>query len=647
MSDFRILLDNSANVAASIIKNVPEKNNKKRYDLLKYKVRKNKFYDEYSGVTVRSNTVCNITNHPIRLSHLSSIFIDDIAPNFHNKDVLIHICNFAWQGEAQWASLTPYEMGLYPVSKHFFSHTDKTISNIGSWSTHKYYPIVVIEDKTDKKVWYFELESANNWSFEFGTYTDEKTDITYLTIDCSACSENNNGFYKVLEPSEKYKTPSVLYGISDSFDNAIISLLKYKRSHGLRLNKLPVCFNDYMNCLWAMPSRKKLIPLIDTAAKIGVETFCIDDGWFIRDESGTDFGDWIENNEIFGDEGFKGIIDYIKSKGMTPGIWLELETAFSFASISSIAPDAILTRCGIPIGEERQFLNFGCKKVTDYLYKRVKYLYDLGIRYIKNDYNHSTGIGCDGGDQSFAAALIENNKNFYKFIDKIIANIPDLTIENCGSGAMRCDNSTLKHFHLQSISDQEIFTNNPSIIRGMQCCIPPEKMGIWSFPFPLLYERRLDKKSAFTKEYMQQMSDGEQTVYNMACAFFGIMTLSGHIEKCDDYNLSLIKKAIETYKQDSDFILNATPVFIGEQQKIYTKGYSILALRNDKKLRLGIFRNGCSDSIDFEIPSEFSSGKLIEIYPCIEENKKTSFKDGKIHFESKSEITAAVYEILL
>ena len=143
------------------------------------------------------------------------------------------------------------------------------------------------------------------------------------------------------------------------------------------------------------------------------------------------------------------------------------------------------------------------------------------------------------------------------------------------------------------------------------------------------------------------MSDGEQTVYNMACAFFGIMTLSGHIEKCDDYNLSLIKKAIETYKQDSDFILNATPVFIGEQQKIYTKGYSILALRNDKKLRLGIFRNGGADSIDFEIPSEFSNGKLIEIYPCIEGNKKTSFKDGKIHFESKSEITATVYEILL
>ena len=110
------------------------------------------------------------------------------------------------------------------------------------------------------------------------------------------------------------------------------------------------------------------------------------------------------------------------------------------------------------------------------------------------------------------------NKNFYKFIDKIISDMPDLTIENCGSGAMRCDNSTLKHFHLQSVSDQEIFTNNPSIIRGMQCCMPPEKMGIWSFPFPLLYEHRLSRKQVFTEEYMQKMSDGEQTIYNMLFA---------------------------------------------------------------------------------------------------------------------------------
>lgn len=645
MENYKVIINNGSNVAVSMIKNIPERDGEKRIDLLKYKVKKRTIRYPKSNVTKRSNIIYNITDEPLRLSHISSLYLDNIAPDFHNKDVHIHICNFAWQGEAQWTSFTPYQLGLYPVSEHFFSHINKTVSSIGSWSTHKYYPIIIIEDKTDKKVWYFELEASSSWSFEFGTFTND--DICFLTLDCSATSENNNGFYKTLLPSESYETPSVLYGEAENFEEAIINLLKYKRAHSKRPGKLLVCFNDYMNCLWAMPSRDRLLPLIDTAAKVGAELFCIDDGWFIRDKKSIDFGDWIENDSIFGEGGLKSIFEYIKSKGMTPGIWLELETAFCYASISCIAPDAILTRNGLPIGEERQFLNFACKEVTDYLYGRIKHLYDLGIRYIKNDYNHSTGIGCDGDDTSFSAALMENNRKFFEFIDKLISDMPDLIIENCGSGAMRCDNGTLKHFHLQSTSDQEIFTNNPSIIRGMQCCMLPEKMGIWSYPFPATYEHRLNIDTAFDEEYIAKMADGEQTVYNMALTFFGIMTLSGHIEKCDEYNLSLIKKAIEVYKSSRNFILEAFPVFVANQQKLYTNGYSVLALRNDSKIRIGIFRNGGDTSIDFEIPKEFLCGRITEIYPCKDSDKNIAIKGGRVYFNCSKELTAAVYEITL
>ena len=248
---------------------------------------------------------------------------------------------------------------------------------------------------------------------------------------------------------------------------------------------------------------------------------------------------------------------------------------------------------------------------------------------------------------SFAANLLENNRKFFAFIDRLISDMPDLTIENCGSGAMRCDNATLKHFHLQSTSDQEIFTNNPPIIRSMQACMPPEKMGIWSYPFPAVYKYRLDINSAYDEAYMQQMADGQQTIFNMACAFFGIMTLSGHIEKCDEYNLSLISKAITAYKADRDFILNSVPVFIGEQQKLFTKGYSVLALKDDKKLRLGIFRNGGEDSVAVNIPKEFSNGNLKEIYPCINDDKTVSFNGTSLTVSFKNSLSAAVYEITL
>ena len=37
----------------------------------------------------------------------------------------------------------------------------------------------------------------------------------------------------------------------------------------------------------------------------------------------------------------------------------------------------------------------------------------------------------------------------------------------------------------------------------------------------------------------------------------GAESIAEAVEKCDEYNLSLIKKGIEAYKKDRDFILNA------------------------------------------------------------------------------------------
>ena len=73
----------------------------------------------------------------------------------------------------------------------------------------------------------------------------------------------------------------------------------------------PAAFNDYMNCLWALPNREKLIPLIDAAAESGAELFCMDDGWQL-DSLGT----WSINDEKYGEDGLSGIVKYIQSKGV-------------------------------------------------------------------------------------------------------------------------------------------------------------------------------------------------------------------------------------------------------------------------------------------------------------------------------------------
>ena len=598
------------------------------------------------GTIVQKNIIKNTGNEDIRINRFSSTYIEGIAPGFHKNDVMIHFCNNCWEGEAQWVSCTPYEFGLYPVAKHSWSRTGKSISSVGSWSTCRYYPLLFIEDRTNNKTWYFEHEGGFSWAIELGT--KGKTEELEICVEVNSLDENQSGFTYTLKPKTEYTTSNVVYGtIDDGINEAVAELLKYKRmTDKKRFDEIPVCFNDYMNCLWARPNEKKLIPLIDRASEVGAEVFCIDDGWFKSEENGYNFGDWIEDDDKFGDYKFSEIIEYIKSKGMKPGIWFELETCVPQSKIFKMCNDSVLVRDGKPVGNGRCFLNFKNPNIRKYLTERIEYFYNMGVRFIKNDYNHTTGIGCDNSGQSYAYGLVENTKAFYAFIDELCERFPELIIENCGSGAMRCDNGTLRHFSLQSSSDQELFYNNPSIVWGMQRCMLPEKTGIWSFPFPLENNQISLDLSIYDDEYYKKMSDGEQTIYNMACAMFGVMYLSGHIEMCDNYNKQLIKDGVEIYKKDRKFLLNALPLFIYPQQKLFSDGYSVLALHDDNKIRLGVFKYNADSGLETDLTKWVDKdSSLTQIYPLNEDSVFAELQNGIFRFSTEKKIAARVYEI--
>lgn len=611
-----------------------------------YTVCQNTEKDLENGVIKQTNTLTNTSDKDITVNRLSSVYAEGIANGFYEKDVLIHLCHFAWQGEAQWVTKTPSEMGLYPVAAHEVCRGGRSISSVGSWSTERFYPIVLIEDKTDNVTYFFEHQGGTSWEIELGT--KGSPNALELTVEVNSLHEIRTGSYATLKAGESYTTLPIIYGeISGTADDALNTLLKYKRKNGKRLPKPLVCFNDYMNCLWAMPSDKKLIPLIDTAADVGAEVFCIDAGWFVEGEENRSFGDWLPDDGKFGKYGLSGIIKYISDKGMIPGIWLEIETCNSESAIFKLDKNAVLKRRGNVVNGGHCFVNFKCKAVTDYLHDRIRFLYDLGIRFIKNDYNHSLGIGCDNNnDSSWGLGITENYIAFCEFIDSVCEEMPDLIIENCGSGAMRCDSGTLSHFHLQSVSDQENYLNNPLIVWGTQRCIPPEKCGIWAYPYPLSFNDRLNLDSAYDEEYVKNMSDGEQTAFNMACGLFGILYLSGHIEKCDSYNLELIKRGVECAKNDREFVKTALPLRLYPQNGLYKKGYNVLALRSDKKLRIGIFKNGGEDKLTLDLSAYVKEGsKLKEIYPLKDKSSTAVLNNGIFKFESNKNIAARVFEI--
>ena len=616
------------------------------------------------GATRLVTSLCNDGAEPLLVDCLSSAFITGIGGEglrWYEDRFVLHYCHSVWQGEGQWRSATVEELGLYPTYNHGHQ-TSIRFSSQGSWTTCRHYPLILLEDTEKGETHYFEILTGSSWYIEISAKGYKENSA--LCVLLTAALEKNGGWYKTLAPGESYTAAPAVYGcVKGGFEEAVAALTAFKRATyhtDFPTGSVPVCFNDYMNCLWAQPSRERLMPLIETAAAAGCEVFCIDAGWFgKRGEWYLHNGDWQPFDELFGEGGLAGILDEITAHGMRPGVWLELETVDRRSDFAMSHPEALLTRHGHPIGHDQCFMDFRNPTVREHLMGVFDNLYALGVRFVKNDYNHNTGLGidsADGQDASMAEALRGHTEAFYTFIDQVIATHPGLMIENCGSGAMRCDHETLSHFHMQSTSDQEYYDRYPSIIQGMLACMPPERAGIWAYPYPVDFHDMSEQGDVFpitgphTKAMIEACTDGQQTVFNMVNGMMGCLYLSGRICYADALNARLISEAISIYKENREILSRAVPVYPVGLSAMSHSGHTALGLLNREagKLILAVWqmRTEETDAV-IDLTDYLSDGATVaRTYPNLE-GYACSLNDGYLVVTLPSGNSATYLEITL
>lgn len=146
-------------------------------------------------------------------------------------------------------------------------------------------------------------------------------------------------FRKWLEPGEEWESTWVFTGLytgknpreaTEGFINEFI-----RKHMGIRLAEIPqrptFVYNTW-NPFRRDVNEKLIMELADAAAACGVEEFIIDDGWQIG------FGDWEIDYQKF-PNGLKPVFDYIKAKGMKPGLWLSMGAASSDSKVFSDHPE--------------------------------------------------------------------------------------------------------------------------------------------------------------------------------------------------------------------------------------------------------------------------------------------------------------------
>ena len=294
----------------------------------------------------------------------------------------------------------------------------------------------------------------------------------------------------MLHPGESFTTVPVALALATDFTAAIGELTGYRR----RVRRphpdnaaMPVVFNDYMNTLNGDPTTEKLLPLIDAAAKVGAEVFCIDAGWY--DDSGDwwdTVGEWQPSTTRF-PNGLGEVIDRIRDAGMVPGLWLEPEVIGVNSPMAGRLPDAaFLQRNGSRVVEHDRFhLDLRHPAAREHLDGVVDRLVaDFGVGFFKLDYNINPGPGTDRDADSVGAGLLAHNRAHLDWLDGVLDRHPHLILENCGSGAMRSDFALLSRLQMQSTSDQQDFLKYPPIAASAPGAILPEQAASWAYPQP-------------------------------------------------------------------------------------------------------------------------------------------------------------------
>ncbi|MBQ9780919.1 MAG: alpha-galactosidase [Clostridia bacterium] len=603
-------------------------------------------YPEAGISAVRqATTIYNGGDQPLLVDNLSSVLVSHIGeggPRWYQKRFRLYYAQSCWQGEGQWTSDYVENLGVYGTYNHGNQGTFR-LASIGSWTTGHLYPLMVLVDEAEGDAWYFEIHSPASWYMEVNA--EGYQDNSYLCVYLSAAYEKNDGWFVNLAPGQSYTTRTAVWGrVKGGFEEAIAELTAYKRlTYRTEFpdGVVPVCFNDYMNCLWAQPTRDRLLPLIKSAAEAGCEVFCIDAGWFGNGGKNAwheTLGDWIAEDRLFGEGGLQGIVDEIKAHGMKPGVWLEIETVHMMSEFAKAHPEAILRCHGHPIGNPTSSMDFRRPVVREHLMKVFDRLYDMGVRFVKNDYNHTVGHMCDSldGKTCSVVEMRAHTKAFLSFVEEVIKTHPGLMIENCGSGAMRCDHATLSRFHVQSTSDQEYYDRYPSIIQGMVACMPPERAGIWSYPYPIDFHQMPVYGEVLPipeQKYLDTISDPWQTAFNMVNGMMGCFYMSGRPPYADEAGKALIKTAVDLYKKNRTALMSAVPVYPLGLSRMDDTGYTALGLLNkaEGKFLLAVWRMRSDDpSVTVDLSKYLTDKALLSVtYPALE-GFNTVLDDGKL-----------------
>ncbi len=336
--------------------------------------------------------------------------------------------------------------------------------------------------ETGGQVWFGGLEWSGNWKIIV-----EQLRSPEKIVRVSA-GINDFDFSWQLEPGEGFETPWLALGYTNKgFGQVSRNLHRYQLEHVLPkafATKLrPVLYNSWEAVGFEVNETSQL-DLAHKAARLGIELFVVDDGWFGQrhsDQAG--LGDWWPNSDKF-PQGLTPLIEQVNQLGMEFGLWVEPEMVNPDSELYRAHPDWVyhFPSRESSLSRYQLILNLARDEVKEFVFSTLdRLLGEHNIKYLKWDYNRPVS------EAGWPDALPERQREvavrhvwaFYEIVARLRENHPGVLLEVCASGGGRVDMGSLHYFDHAWASDNTDPLDRLAIQQGYTLAYAPKTMYAW------------------------------------------------------------------------------------------------------------------------------------------------------------------------
>ncbi|MFO7968545.1 MAG: alpha-galactosidase [Bacillota bacterium] len=519
------------------------------------KIKVNLLYSlfEDDDVIVRNIIIENTTDQAFVLERMLSANID-----FLHADYDLMTLDGAWIRERH-------------VHRHPLRYGVHKIDSKKGVSSSDHNPFFAILDK----------ESGNNFGSVYGfnlIYSGNfEANIEVNPHDMLRINLGINSFdFKwQLKPGQMFITPEAVLTYSNKGLNGMRQLMHnfVKQNIIKKTPERPIKINNWEATYFDF-NEKKLLAIAKKAKKLGIECFCLDDGWFgERHNDESSLGDWQENKKKL-PGGLERFSHKIKKMGLKFGLWVEPEMVNMKSNLYSKHPDWAIRhpKADPSLGRHQLILDLSKTEVVDYLFDALSNLFKrANVDYVKWDMNRNfSDIYSQGRSNEYQGTLTHKYVlGLYDLLERLKNKFPNVLFESCSSGGNRYDLGMLYYMPQTWTSDNTDSYERLKIQQGTSL----------AYPLSSISNHVSDDVS---HQVLRQTP--LETRFNVAC--FGILGYELDLRKRKAFDYYVIKHQIEFYKKHRLLLQNGSFYDLSNQEN-----YRFMVVDEEKNNAiLGVFQ---------------------------------------------------------